>query len=127
MRKKFYEIFGKAKKDLYQIRFVLLILVLYGILTQTLFGTVCPFLILMGFPCPGCGLTRATFCLFTGNFAGAIELNWTVFLWLGLIVALLIERYIKPFPFRIFPVGAMVVCGVTLVRYVSVLAELFFL
>lgn len=115
----------KLKNDLYQIRFGLLALIIYIIITQLLFGTVCPFFILTNFPCPACGLTRATLYLLTGNIEQAIEMNWTVFLWIGLIGALLFERYIKVFHFRIFPTGVIFVCFITFLRYIFVVGEIF--
>lgn len=35
----------------------------------------CPFAYLTGFPCPGCGLTRAGLCLLHGDLRGAIALS----------------------------------------------------
>ena len=34
---------------------------------------------MLGFPCPGCGLTRATLALVHGDFAGALHLHPLVF------------------------------------------------
>jgi len=36
---------------------------------------ICPTAGLLGLPCPGCGLTRATLLLFQGEFAKALELH----------------------------------------------------
>ena len=33
----------------------------------------CPFRWLSGWPCPFCGISRATACLFTGDWAGAVR------------------------------------------------------
>ncbi len=40
---------------------------------------VCPVANLTGFPCPGCGLTRATLAACTGHFADALHLHPLVF------------------------------------------------
>lgn len=39
----------------------------------------CPIRNLIGFPCPGCGITRATLCLLRLDFAGAWRMNPAVF------------------------------------------------
>ena len=35
----------------------------------------CPFAFLSGLPCPGCGLTRAGFCLLRGDLGGAVAMS----------------------------------------------------
>jgi hypothetical protein len=40
---------------------------------------ICPTAGLLGLPCPGCGLTRATLLLFQGEFAAALALHPLVF------------------------------------------------
>ena len=39
----------------------------------------CPFRMMTGIPCPGCGLTRATLHALTGDFAGALRFHPLVF------------------------------------------------
>ena len=41
----------------------------YGVVTHLLFDRFCPMLILTGFPCPGCGMTRALFLVLTGRLS----------------------------------------------------------
>ena len=45
------------------------------VLLNLLFGTVCPFRILFGLPCPGCGITRALLALIRFDFASAVRLH----------------------------------------------------
>jgi hypothetical protein len=48
---------------------------------------VCPFKYFLNIPCPGCGMTRAIFCILHLNFIGALKYNILsiiVFLWLVL-------------------------------------------
>lgn len=45
------------------------------VLLNLLFGTVCPFRILFGLPCPGCGMTRALTALLRLDFSSAVRLH----------------------------------------------------
>ena len=48
-------------KDLRDFKTAIFALVLYNVLARSLFHAFCPQLILTGFPCAGCGMTRAVF------------------------------------------------------------------
>jgi len=47
----------------------------YFYVTNLLFGSVCPSKILVGLPCPGCGLTRAALLMLGGDFIGSLRMN----------------------------------------------------
>ena len=47
----------------------------YYCLLNRIFGYVCVSMIVIGLPCPGCGLTRAAVCLVKGDFAGSLRMN----------------------------------------------------
>ena len=110
----------RIKQDILQCRAALLIIAAYVAVTQFFFHTICPFAILMGFACPGCGLTRAAGALLTGHFDMAWKYNPTIYLWIGLILDFLIFRYIRG---RKMPVAGltagmvgMITIGVYIVR-----------
>lgn len=50
-------------------------IVAYFVLANLIFGYVCPPMIFIGFPCPGCGLTRAGVLLLTGNFSESFSMH----------------------------------------------------
>lgn len=52
----------KLRNDIYRCKIIILILIIYGIVSQIAFGMMCPFKILTGWDCPGCGLTRGCMC-----------------------------------------------------------------
>lgn len=80
-------------KDLWSIRIPLLLIGLYLIGTVLIWGKVCPFWIVTGLPCPGCGLTRAGLMVIRGEFADAVKTNLTIFLWIPFLVYGIIARY----------------------------------
>jgi len=51
---------------------------------------ICPFALLLGKPCPGCGMTRATLALFTGDIERAQLMNPLAVLIAPISVALVI-------------------------------------
>lgn len=53
----------------------------------------CPVVMLTGFPCPGCGLTRAGFALLHFRFAEAFRIHPMIYPIAGLVIAFLVCRY----------------------------------
>lgn len=51
--------------------------------------TICPFKLLTGLDCPGCGTTRAAHQLFTGHLAAAADLNVLALVAIPLVLAAL--------------------------------------
>lgn len=58
------------------------------------FGKNCIFSLLIGYPCPGCGLTRATLCLLTFRFREAFFMNPSVYLIAAMAVYAFLSRYV---------------------------------
>lgn len=81
-------------EDVRRYRWVLPAVLLYDLIVTRCFGAFCPMVILTGLPCPGCGMTRAILCLFTGRLAEAWQYNPCVYLWLAAAVYVCRERYI---------------------------------
>ena len=72
----------------------MLVLLVYGCVTQIVFGTICPFVVFSGFPCPACGLTRGVCAILTGHWKMAAAYNITAFLWLPALIWFCFMRYI---------------------------------
>ncbi len=66
---------------------------LYLLISNYFFHTPCPIAILLHFPCPGCGMTRACRALFQCRFAEAAHYHAMIFLWLPLAIYYGIFRY----------------------------------
>ncbi len=55
------------------------VLALYTVATNRIFHAFCPMVIFAGLPCPGCGMSRATFLLMTGRWGSAWQMNPMIF------------------------------------------------
>lgn len=108
----------RIKQDILQCRVALLIIVAYVAVTQFFFHTICPFAILTGFACPGCGLTRAAGALLTGHFEMAWKYNPTIYLWMALILEFLFFRYIRGRKMPVAGLTAGMVCLITIGVYI---------
>ncbi|WP_029231670.1 DUF2752 domain-containing protein [Butyrivibrio sp. VCB2006] len=73
----------------------LLIIISVWVILNLLYHHSCPVVLLCGFPCPGCGLTRAFFSFFTLHPVRAFMYNPTYPLWLSVIIAAIWLRYVK--------------------------------
>ena len=114
---RFRKFFLNMAKDIKGHFVALIALAAYFAVTHLIFGTICPIASVSGFPCPGCGLTRAFALLFTGHFVEAINMHACILLWVPLIIWMGLRRWLfekKDFP--VLPVVAVVL--ITLGYYV---------
>lgn len=107
----------KLKDDFYKYCYVILGILLYIFFMQIFLGQVCPIRIFLHTDCPCCGLTHATIYMFKGQFMNAFKANYTVFLWWILAILLFIDRYIHKFKINIIPIFLIIVCSITILRY----------
>lgn len=61
--------------DLWNAKEALLAFTAYYIIVHAIYHAFCPLVILTGFPCAGCGMTRAVFFMLTGQFVRSWNLN----------------------------------------------------
>ncbi len=108
----------KIKKDIYNYKMIIFFIILYLVFMQVIFSTLCPIQAIFHTNCPGCGLTHATIYMFTGQFKKAIDTNYTVFLWWGIIIVLFFNRYIKKTRIKVFPYFITFVASTTLLRFI---------
>ncbi len=105
-------------KDLRDYRAAIVVFILYNVLARSLFHAFCPQLILTGFPCAGCGMTRAIFCFLTGQFSRAMKLNPAAPLWILFLSWFFYNRYARGVYHKSTPFWLGLVCAATLAVYV---------
>lgn len=74
-----------VKHDIREYWIAALCIVLLYCFMHKFFGGLCLSVIITGFPCPGCGMTRAAMYLVSGHFYEAYQMNPAVFLWAILV------------------------------------------
>lgn len=62
-------------KDMKDAKWAVMLVIAYFVLGKYFLYSLCPMVVITGFPCPGCGLTRAGFRLLRLDFAGAFRVH----------------------------------------------------
>jgi len=95
MKKYILPVYNRIKKDVVGNRVGISAFVGIFVLFLVLFGDVCPSQILFGFPCPGCGLTRAGVLVLKFQFARAWQMHPFIYVWLCFAIYICYKRYIR--------------------------------
>ena len=95
MRTTMKQILNRIYEDIRK-NWVPIVLIFFAWLILTLvFHHFCPVVLFCGFPCPGCGMTRAFYCFFTLHPIKAFEYNPAYPLWLVTLITLAVRHYIQ--------------------------------
>lgn len=70
---------GRIVSDIKEYGMAVVILGFYTVLVNLVFHAFCPLVIFSGFPCPGCGITRAALCFLGGRWRLAWQFNPVIF------------------------------------------------
>lgn len=62
-------------EDIKAAKWVIILIIAYFAFMKKFLYSLCPMVLITGFPCPGCGLTRAAFCLFHFDFLNAFFIH----------------------------------------------------
>lgn len=95
MRNRLVGIWNRIEKDIRQYGPGLLAAVILYFVMHGLFNAFCPSVVISGFPCPGCGMTRAVIYLIKGQPGRALAVNPAAVLWMIWAVLFAVERYGK--------------------------------
>ncbi|MDE5824557.1 MAG: DUF2752 domain-containing protein [Lachnospiraceae bacterium] len=104
--------------DIKSFRVAILALILYNVLVRGVYHAFCPQLILTGFPCAGCGMTRAVFCILTGSFVRGMQLNPAAPLWILFLCWFFGNRYLRGVCPKRTTLWLALVCVITLGIYI---------
>ena len=61
--------------DIKSARWAIILIIAYFAFLKDKIHSICPLVIVTGYPCPGCGMTRAALCLLKLDFEGAWEMH----------------------------------------------------
>lgn len=114
----FGEIWKRIFLDIKNYYLALILFLIYNIVIRMVFDAFCPFLIVTGFPCAGCGMTRAVFYILTGQIARGMQLNPTAPLWMAWIALFLYNRYVRGKSSKWITRVLILVAAITLAVYI---------
>ena len=93
MKEYMKEVLGRIWKDILDYKWPLLLFGIYYVVIKKIFRAFCPLVIVTGFPCPACGMTRALLYLFTGQFERSFNIHPMGALFVLLAVYCIVMRY----------------------------------
>lgn len=96
----------------------IILFAVYNVVVRKMFHAFCPFLITVGFPCAGCGMTRAIYHILTGSFQRGMNLNPAAPLWILFFVYFFWQHYIKGKDGKSLLWCLGVVCAATFLIYI---------
>lgn len=94
MRRYMKAVAGRLWTDIKEYGMAGVAVIVYMAVVNLLFHAFCPSVVVTGFPCPGCGLTRAAGYLITGRIKQAWEMNPVIFPIAVITVYFGISRYL---------------------------------
>ncbi len=86
--------FRRIMKDIIFFRWLIIVVLAVFVLFFALFHKNCIFSLLIGYPCPGCGLSRAFLCVVTFHFKEAFFYNPSIYLAAVIAIYFCICRYV---------------------------------
>lgn len=93
MKIKIKQAAGRLWRDLKEYKGLIPALLIYYFFVKIIFSAFCPSVIVTGFPCPGCGMTRALLFLLTGQFKRAWNINPLIYGWFLFALYAGVQRY----------------------------------
>ena len=96
---------------------LLIVLTVLWISLKLLFHRFCPVVLYCGFPCPGCGLTKAFTEFILLHPIEALKYNPTYPLWMALIIVAIWRRYVNGKTISPLKIALGIVAVVTIIVY----------
>lgn len=79
MQKYIDGVFTRITADVKEYGIAAVAVLLYAGIVNLVFHAFCPLAIFCGFPCPGCGVSRAAACFLTGRWQQAWQMNPVIY------------------------------------------------
>ncbi|MEY8507432.1 DUF2752 domain-containing protein [Lachnospiraceae bacterium 42-17] len=113
LRQIFSDAWRLLLKDIKSSKWAVVLIAVYFVFGKWLFGSLCPMVMITGFPCPGCGLTRAGLAFFKLDFYNAWVIHPFIFPIVLLVFLFCFNRYIllKKEMSRLKWCGVFVLCA----------------
>lgn len=112
-------------QDIRRVRVGIIAAALYLGFMELVLHNGCPFVVLTGFPCPACGLTRAGIHVLKGEWMEALRLNFAIYPIIVLVIAAVIRRYFMKQSLRCLLKYVMILIIAMVVYYVYRMLVLF--
>lgn len=80
--------------DIKSAKWAVIVIIAYFVFLNKIFYSICPMVLFTGYPCPGCGMTRAAFRVLHLDFAGAWDIHPFIFPVIFLAVFFCVDRYL---------------------------------
>lgn len=84
----------KLLDDIKSARWAIILIIAYFAFFKNYIYTICPVVLLTGYPCPGCGMTRAMFGVLRLDFIGAWKMHPFIYPIGILVIMFAVSRYI---------------------------------
>ena len=107
----------KLLDDIKSARWAIILIIAYFAFLKNYLYTMCPVVLLTGFPCPGCGMTRAMFKVLRLDFAGAWQMHPFIYPIGILFLMFCISRYFMNGKYMKYVKGFMILIAVLMVVF----------
>ena len=84
----------KILDDIKSAKWAIMLIIAYFVLFRRYIYTICPVVLMTGYPCPGCGMTRAALRLLRFDFLGAWEMHPFIYAVVILMIMFGVNRYL---------------------------------
>lgn len=118
-------IWSRVWKDIKQYKWLITAFVVWNVIVRSVFHAFCPVLICIGIPCGGCGITRAIWFILTGQFERGMQLNPVAPIWIGILLYVILVRYILGKSMKRIYVYLGIAVGISLAIYLYRMVTLF--